>query len=319
MSNTSWRLVKCQSGFGVEIQPQIHYELIKGDDVSENANVAATANPSVAANGSGRIEEVEKDVKKLKADVDNFMTLKNTVDDLKNTIVDIRSLLSETQNPFNLLQLITSEEDMSKVAKAKPLVTENKLPEKEQTEKLEAKGQPETQTVAGCEPKKAEEVGFAVESYVETKDIVETKNTAIAPPICETIKPETELISEKQVLEQGGKEKMANSPLDGIGSANKGTSLVQWVYTMLDLGFDEESIQRICDYCEFSDFMPKGYSQHVSNLVGAIVKARSQNISAEEVILSIYGAAQAAGVKTDPQGLSGLIMRVLKKCKAGEP
>jgi len=315
----SLKLVKCQSGFGAGIQLQICYELIKGDDVSENANVAATANPNVAATGNGRIEEVEKDVKKLKVDVDNFMALKNTVDDLKNTIVDIRSLLSETQNPFNLLQLITSEEDMNKVAKAKPLVTENKLPENGQMERLEAKGHSETQAAVECEPKKVEEVGFAVESYVETKDNIEAKNAAISPPFCETIKPENELIPEKKVLERGGKEEMTNNPLDGIGSANKGTSLVQWVYTMLDLGFDEESIQRICDYCEFSDFMPKGYSQHVSNLVGAVVKARSQNISVEEVILSIYGAAQAAGVRTDPQGLSGLIMRVLKKCKAGEP
>jgi hypothetical protein len=281
--------------------------------MSENPNVAASGAPNAGANENGRIGEVEKDVKKLKSDVDNFMTLKNTVEDLKNTIVDIRSLLSESQNPFNLLQLITSEEDLNKVVQARPII-ENKLLAREQAAgKLEAKSASETQMPATCEPKKAEEAGFAVESYVDTKD------AASSPSVPEIEKPENKFTTEKQVGEIGGKERMTDNPLEGMGSVNKGTSIVQWVYTMLDLGFDEESIHRICNYCEFSDFMPKGYSEHVSNLVGAVVRARSQNLSAEEVILSIYGAANASGAKIDPQDLSGLIMRVLKKCKAAEP
>jgi len=280
--------------------------------MSENPNVVASVNPNAAANDGARIEGVEKDVKKLKVDVDNFMTLKNTVEDLKNTIVDIRSLISESQNPFNLLQLITSEEDLNKVVQAKPII-ENRLLAKEQARgKLEAKSAAGAQTSTACEPKKAEEeLGFAVESYVDTKDAADLSVAS------EIEKPENKFTAEKQV--GGGKERMIDNPLEGMGSVNKGTSIVQWVYTMLDLGFDEESIHRICDYCEFSDFMPKGYSEHVSNLVGAVVRARSQNLSAEEVILSIYGAAHASGVKMDPQDLSGLIMRVLKKCKAGEP
>jgi hypothetical protein len=280
--------------------------------MSENPNVTASGNPNVAADGT-RIGEVEKDVKKLKADVDNFMTLKNTVEDLKNTIVDIRSLISESQNPFNLLQLITSEEDLNKVVRAKPII-ENKLLRGEQAGgKLEAKSATGPQTSAACEAKKAEgELGFAVESYVDTK-------AAEMPAASEIEKPENRFTLEKNVGEIGGKGRMMDNPLEGMGNGNKGTSIVQWVYTMLDLGFDEESIRRICDYCEFSEFMPKGYSEHVSNLVGAVVRARSQNLSAEEVILSIYGAAHAAGAKVDPQDLSGLIMRVLKKCKAAEP
>jgi hypothetical protein len=276
--------------------------------MTENPNAAASGNPNVVATENARIEGVEKDVKRLKADVDNFMTLKNTVEDLKNTIVDIRSLIIESQNPFNLLQLITNEEDLNKVARAKPLI-ENKLLAKGQAaEKLEAKGASEAQIPAACAPKKAEEAGFAVESYVDTRD------AANFPAVSETEKPARKFTTEKPI---GGKE--TRSLLEGMGSANIETSIVQWVYTMLDLGFDEESIRRICDFCEFSNFMPKGYGEHVSNLVGALVRARSQNLSAEEVILSIYGAANASGVKMDPQDLSGLIMRVLKKCRPGEP
>ncbi len=281
--------------------------------MSGNPNVVASGNPNAAANDGTRIEEVEKDVKKLKADVDNFTALKNTVEDLKNTIVDIRSLISESKNPFNLLQLITNEDDLNKVVQAKPIIERRFLAKEQAGGKLEGKSAAGAQMPAACEPKKAEgEHGFTVESYVDTKA---TEMYATS----EIEKPENKFTTEKQVGEAGGRERMLNNPLEGMGSVNKGTSIVQWVYTMLDLGFDEESIRRICDYCEFSDFMPKGYSEHVSNLVGAVVRARSQNLSAEEVILSIYGAAHAAGVKVDPQDLSGMIMRVLKKCRAGEP
>jgi hypothetical protein len=93
---------------------------------------------------------------------------------------------------------------------------------------------------------------------------------------------------------------------------------INWIYAMLDLGFDEESLRKLCDYCEFSSFIPKGYSQQVSNLVGAIIKARNQKLTPEEVILSMYGAADAVGVKTDPKDLTRLITRVLKKNRTGE-
>jgi len=280
--------------------------------MSENPNVVASGNENAAAEDGSRIEVVEKDVKRLKADVDNFMTLKTTVEDLKNTIVDIRSLIIESQNPFNLLQLITSEEDLNKVVKAKPMIEEGLLAKEQARRKLEAKGS--AGAPAAQESKKAEgDLGFSVESYVDTK------GTANVPAVSEIETPENKFTAEKHVEQMGAKERTIGSSLEGIGDPNNGSSIVQWVYTMLDLGFDEESIRRICDYCEFSDFMPKGYSEHVSNLVGAIIQARSQNLSVEEVILSMYGAAEASGVRTNPQYLSGLIMRVLKKCKTGEP
>jgi hypothetical protein len=275
-----------------------------GDGMSENQNAAPAGNAAV--NENARIVEVEKDVKRLKADVDNFMTLKNTVEDLKNTIVDIRSLIIESQNPFNLLQLITNEEDLNRVVQAKPIL-EDKLLAKGSAGKAETKRGSEAQTPVASEPKKAAgEVGFAVESYVDAKS---SEEAAVS---------EDKSAAEKREADTKAKTKMMCNPLEGIGGVNKAASIVQWVYAMLELGFDEESIRRICDYCEFSSFMPKGYSEHVSNLVGAVVRARSQNLSVEEVILSIYGAAEAAGAKLDPDDLTGLTMRALKKFKTGE-
>jgi hypothetical protein len=275
-------------------------------NLSENVNAVTSPKPPVAAGADPRIDGVEKDVKQLKTDIENFMALKNTVEDLKNTIVDIRSLMSETQSPFNLLQFITNEEDLNKVVQAKPLIEK-----KFQTKREETK--PETATSAAASPagtpttSEETKTGFAVENTMGMKETVLSAEPekSTPPALSENLACPSSLI------------KASGNILEGIGSLSDGTSIVDWVYTMLDLGFDEEGIKKICDFCEFSNFMPKGYSEHVSNLVGAAVKARSMKMMPEEVILSMYGAADAAGKKTSSKDLTALIMRVLKKNKAG--
>ena len=275
-------------------------------NLSENVNAVTSPKPPVAVGADPRIDGVEKDVKQLKTDIENFMALKNTVEDLKNTIVDIRSLMSETQSPFNLLQFITNEEDLNKVVQAKPLIEK-----KFQTKREETK--PETATSAAAfpagTPTTSEETktGFAVENTMGMKETVLSAEPekSTPPALSENLACPSSLI------------KASGNILEGIGSLSDGTSIVDWVYTMLDLGFDEEGIRKICDFCEFSNFMPKGYSEHVSNLVGAAVKARSMKMMPEEVILSMYGAADAAGKKTSSKDLTALIIRVLKKNKAG--
>ena len=275
-------------------------------NLSENVNAVTSPKPPVAAGADPRIDDVEKDVKKLKTDIENFMALKNTVEDLKNTIVDIRSLMSETQSPFNLLQFITNEEDLNKVVQAKPLIEK-----KFQTRKEETKSETATSaaTFPAGTPTTSEETktGFAVENTIGTKETMLSAEPekSTPPALSENLACPSSLI------------KASGNILEGIGSLSDGTSIVDWVYTMLDLGFDEEGIRKICDFCEFSNFMPKGYSEHVSNLVGAAVKARSMKMMPEEVILSMYGAADAAGKKTSSKDLTALIMRVLKKNKAG--
>lgn len=258
---------------------------------------------------NSRIDEVEKDVKKLKTDLENFTSLQDTVEELKNTIVDIRSFISEAQSPFNLLQLVTNEDDLNKVVQAKPII-EKKLLAQTRKDKAEAQTEGKGSVPAVGD---AEKPGFLVETCIRSK-------STDLPEVTDPEKTSTEKVPPENPIENQNKEvvDVVENPLEGLGSMNRGSSIVSWVYTMLDLGFDEESIRKICDYCEFSEFMPKGYSMQVSNLVGAIVKARSQKLSAEEVILSLYGAAEAAGTKINPENLTTLIMHVLKQTKTGE-
>jgi hypothetical protein len=276
-------------------------------NLTENTAPVTSPKPPIAAGADPRIDEVEKDVKKLKTDVDNFMALKNTVEDLKNTIVDIRSLISEAQSPFNLLQFITNEDDLNKVVQAKPLIEKKLQGKKEEETKTEITAS--AAATPGVAPAACEEekTGFTVESTVETKEALlpddPEKPMPLAPP--------------ENIMAPPSLNKSPGNLMEGIGTLSDGTSIVDWVYTMLDLGFDEEGIRKICEYCEFSSLMPKGYSEHVSNLVGAVIKARSMKLTPEEVILSMYGAADAAGTRTNPKDLTTLIMRVLKKNKTG--
>ena len=268
---------------------------------SPSPNVNPPVNPVTdpSAGVNPRIDEVEKEVKKLKTDVESFMELKNTVEDLKNTIVDIRALMSETQNPFNLLQFITDENDLNKVIKAKPLL-EKKLAKDGAVEAKAAEA-------VGAARK---EVGFAVESQVGDKEVAVVEATGNDVEKGEEIMDKVENENQLEKEEVCGVVEESN-----VNNTSGGIAIIHWIYKMLDLGFDERSIRKICDYCEFSCYMPKGYSEHVSNLVGAIVRARSQKISAEEFILSIYSAADAVGVRVDSKDLSGLVIDVLRKNK----
>jgi len=257
--------------------------------------MSATNEASPSSNP--RIDEVEKEVKKLKSDVESFMELKNTVEDLKNTIVDIRALMSETQNPFNLLQFITDENDLSKVIKAKPLL-EKKLGKDGAVEAKAAE-------IVGAAGK---EVGFAVESQVEDKEV------AIVEATGDDVEKGEEIMDKVENGNQVEKEEVCGVVEESnVNNTSRGIAIIHWIYKMLDLGFNEKSIKKICDYCEFFCFMPKGYSEHVSSLVGAVIKARSRKISAEEFILTICCAADATGLRIDPKNLSGLIIKVLGK------
>jgi hypothetical protein len=266
-------------------------------NVDANTNKASTS----GAVESPRLDEVEKEVKKLKADVEDFMGLKNTVDDLKNTIADIRTLISEAQNPSNLLQLITREDDSSNVIQTKPLIEKGLLVDKAVGKITEA-------------TKAAVPSGFAVESTMEAKGSAHMEKAAA----CETERVEKVVEFPSTSEEPFANETQSHSRHERVNVTNlySDTSIVHWVYTMLDLGFDAKNIQKLCDYCEYAGFMPKGYSVQVSNLVGAIVKARSRNLSPEELILSMHAAAEAAGVKKNSADLKGLIISVLKKSKA---
>ncbi|MEM3193790.1 MAG: hypothetical protein QXH97_02255, partial [Candidatus Bathyarchaeia archaeon] len=82
-----------------------------------------------------KIEEIEREIKEIKSAINRVGEIASTVEDLKRALIDIRSTISELENPFNLLKLITDEEGLAKVNEAKPLIERMAREREEKKEK----------------------------------------------------------------------------------------------------------------------------------------------------------------------------------------
>jgi len=224
-----------------------------------------------------RVDKLEREIDRLKTSVQSSSDeIKQTVEDLKKAVVDIRSAVSEIENPFNLLRVITSEKDLEKLDKAQPII-----------EKIQVvKEKKENEEKAGEEKKVGEE---KLETDLEAK-----KSTA-------------------ETLEQA-EEQIAEINLEEWPSNFKhGFSLIRWIYTMFDLGFDEDSLKRICQYCEYFGVIPKGSSIHISSMIDALTDAKSKGLSEEDIMLAMYMAAEALGVDVKAEKIHELAINVLKR------
>jgi len=190
-----------------------------------------------------RITRLERDIEKLRSEVET------AVENLKNAVVDIRSAVSEIENPFNLLRVITSEEDLNRLR--------------------------EGQSKFQIQPREDGE------------------------------KPKVPAPEAKTLQKLVGK-------LDFRSSS----SFIKWIYLMLDLGFDEETIKSICEYCESFNLIPEGLSPSISKMVEAIINAKHRGLMEEDIILSIYTAAESAGTKIEPSKIIDAVIQVLRRRKS---
>lgn len=100
---------------------------------------------------------------------------------------------------------------------------------------------------------------------------------------------------------------------------NASVALIRWVWSLLDLGFDVEDIERISKYCEFFSLLRKGSSHYISTIAPTIEKARALNLCEDIVTLSIYGAAKLSGVKVDLEDITGVVFNALRKLVSKSP
>ena len=223
-----------------------------------------------------KVNKLEEEIDRLKANVQSSSDeIKQTVEDLKKAVVDIRSAVSEIENPFNLLRVITSEKDLKKLDKAQPIIEKIQVIKEENKEEAEEE-KPETR-----------------EERIETTPEVEKEVTEIPKQV------------EEQVAEINLEEWSPNF--------KHSFSLIRWIYTMFDLGFDEDSLKRICQYCEYFGVIPKGSSIHISSMIDALTDAKSKGLSEEDIMLAMYMAAEALGVDVKAEKIHELAINVLKR------
>jgi hypothetical protein len=225
----------------------------------------------------------KKEIDKIRSDVDKLsQELRTAVTDLKKSIVDIRSAVSEIENPFNLLRVISSEKDLKKLNNERlpPGVRSLVLgkPEKETEEKPEEK--PIVPQPLKEEPAKTEEV-------LETKPVREEH----FPNKLELPKPEL---------------------------PPSGTVYLDWVWSLLDLGFSPEDVRQLAQSYERLGFLPEGANEQVYSLAIAAEKAKSKGLTRSRLLLNMYEASVLSGIKIGIEDVKRLISIAESRTKKAE-
>ncbi|MBC7112725.1 MAG: hypothetical protein H5T34_01665 [Candidatus Methanomethyliales bacterium] len=106
------------------------------------------------ASESDRLGRIEEEVDGLKQDLKKTTEgLNQAVEELKKAIIDIRSTVSEIENPFNLLRVISNEEDLQRARRLTEQQQQAQLTTSP-TGEAGAKPKPESESESEFESKK---------------------------------------------------------------------------------------------------------------------------------------------------------------------
>lgn len=226
-------------------------------------------------------EKPEKqEIEKLKFNVEKLSEELNTaVAELKRSIIDIRSAVSEIENPFNLLRVITSEKDLEKIKN-------QRLP-------------PGVKSIVIGKP----------EEKPEEKKKEEIPEPTPAPPI--------EHIPETEVLEEGFKAELEEH-LPKTGRLPRGTAYLDWVWSLLNDGFTSEDIRLLSRSYENLGFLPEGCSDQVYSLAVVAEKAKAKGLTKSRLLLNMYKASVISGIGIGLDDLKRLITIAERKGVRGK-
>lgn len=240
-------------------------------------NMATTENNkkenSEATESKSEEKPEKQEIEKLKVNVEKLSEELNTaVAELKRSIIDIRSAVSEIENPFNLLRVISSEKDLKKL-------NSERLPPGVKS------------LVIGKPEEKPEEK--VEESVPKTPKIVPTPSPKEEKLAAEEVKTEPEEEKEETCL----KPEMPPSRV----------MYLDWVWSLLDLGFTPEDIKQISQSYESLGFMPKRASEQVYSLAVAAEKAKSKGLTKTRLLLNMYKASVISGMQVSAEDMKRLI------------
>jgi len=248
--------------------------MAKTDNKKENSEAVKEAGEAKPAAEEGNVERQE--IEKLKFSVAKLSEELNTaVAELKKSIIDIRSAVSEIENPFNLLRVITSEKDLEKIKS-------EKLPPGVKSLYI---GKPE-----GKPEEKAEKK--------EEKIPTPLPPPAPAPtevPKVEEKKPETVLKVELEEYRPKAER------------LQRGTAYLNWVWSLLDAGFTPEDIRQLSQSYEDLGFLPEGCSGQIYSLAVAAEKAKSKGLTKNKLLLNMYRASVISGIGLSTEDVKRLI------------
>jgi hypothetical protein len=215
-----------------------------------------------------------EEIEKLKFNVEKLSEELNTaVAELKKSIIDIRSAVSEIENPFNLLRVISSEKDLKRI-------NSERLPPGVKSLFL---GKPE---------EKREEKGE------EQVPLLPPKLLAEQAPKAEAVEAEESKGELRAELEE-------RQPT--VERLPPGTAYLDWVWSLLDVGFTPDDIKQLSQSYERLGFLPQGCSEQLYSLAVAAEKAKSKGLTKSKLLLNMYKASVISGVQISVEDMKRLI------------
>ncbi|MBX5321398.1 MAG: hypothetical protein QHH12_06535 [Candidatus Bathyarchaeota archaeon] len=236
---------------------------------TDNSKKEASETPESKSEEKPEKQEIEK----LKYNVEKLSEELNTaVAELKRSIIDIRSAVSEIENPFNLLRVISSEKDLKKL-------NSERLPSGVKSLVL---GKPEEKP-----EEKAEE--------------------GVPKPSIEMLAPLPKETLETREAKAKPLEEIREEPRLKAELPPSGAVYLDWVWSLLDLGFTPEDIKQISQSYERLGFMPEGVNEQVYSLAVAAEKAKSKGLTKSKLLLNMYKASVISGVRVGVEDVKRLI------------
>jgi len=121
---------------------------------------------------------------------------------------------------------------------------------------------------------------------------------------------ETEVLEAKPVKEERLPPKPELPP--------SGTVYLDWVWSLLDLGFSPEDVRQLAQSYERLGFLPEGANEQVYSLAIAAEKAKSKGLTRSRLLLNMYEASVISGIKIGIEDVKRLISIAESRTKKAE-
>lgn len=125
-----------------------------------------------------------------------------------------------------------------------------------------------------------------------------TEEKAEKKPLAPSTPEETVALEVKQVQE----ERLPSKP-----EAPFGTVYLDWVWSLLDLGFSPDDIRQLAQSYEFLGFLPSHSNEQIYSLAIAAEKAKSKGLTKSRLLVNMYKASVISGIKIGLEDLKAII------------
>jgi hypothetical protein len=100
--------------------------------------------------------------------------------------------------------------------------------------------------------------------------------------------------------------------------APSGTVYLDWVWSLLELGFSPDDIKQLAQSYEFLGFLPEHSSEQIYSLAVAAEKAKSKGLTKNKLLLNMYKASVISGIRIGLEDLKAIISIAEGKSKKAE-